>query len=125
MISRGDISLRHHKHEYDTRKLGRWASQAFQGKNGLVTRFVSVYVPIVARDHGEKKVAIQQQQALLSLGVKEHFLRVFWQDFWEQVDLWLDQEDQLIVSGDWNQDIHIPKFQEPFLKRNLIPAVHS
>ena len=53
IISISDMSLRHHKHEYDERKLGRWASQSFQGKQGLTTRVVSVYVPILVSAHGE------------------------------------------------------------------------
>ena len=124
VISLNDLSLRHHKHDYDTKKLGRWASQAYQGKGGIITRVVSVYVPIIMKTHGHKKVSCQQQRALLHMGVKSHYIKVFFEDFWKQIDVWLEQGDQLIVAGDWNNDIRKKKFLENFTKRNLIPAIH-
>ena len=118
IVSIDDMALRHHKHEYDKKKMGRWASQAFSGKNGLVTRVVSVYIPIIMKEHGHKKVSCQQQRALLSMGVKSHFITVFFQDFWEQIDKWLTQGDQLVICGDWNTDIRNKRFLKEF-KKNL------
>ena len=65
VIARGDLALRHHKNEYDVKKLGRWASQDYQGKGGIITRVVSVYVPNPMQTHGPKKVACQQQKACI------------------------------------------------------------
>ena len=59
IISVGDIALRVTNYEQDERRIGRWCSQRIQGKDGIATRIVSVYVPIVARLHGHKKVYCQ------------------------------------------------------------------
>jgi len=76
------------------------------------------------KTHGHKKVSCQQQRALLHMGVKSHYIKVFFEDFWKQIDVWLEQGDQLIIAGDWNNDIRKKKFLENFTKRNLIPAIH-
>ena len=71
------------------------------------------------QSHGPKKVACQQQRALLSLGIKEHYMHVFWVDFWAQIDEWMSKGDQLIICGDWNVDIRKKHFIKEFNKREL------
>ena len=100
IISVGDMALRHHKHKYDVKKLGRWSLQSFQGKNGLTTRIVSVYVPILMTEYGERKVSTQQQRVLLQLGIKTHYIKVFFQDLWDQIDKWINNGNHLIICGD-------------------------
>ena len=125
VVAKADMALRSGKSTYDDLKLGRWSSQIFQGKAGIKTRVVSVYVPILVSSHGHKKVAVQQQRALLSMGLKDNVITKFWSDFWIQVDQWLAQGEQLIIGGDWNQDVTGKKFLKPFLDRNLLPAISS
>ena len=64
----------------------------------------------MAKEYSPNKVSFQQQRALTAMKIKEHFLKVFWNNFWEQVDTWLGQGDQLIIAGDWNTDIREKKF---------------
>jgi hypothetical protein len=52
-------------------------------------------------------------------------LSIFWNDFWQQVDVWISEGDQLIITGDWNEDIREDKFLKEFEKRNLIPAIYK
>ena len=125
VVLKGDLAIRAGKSHYDESRLGRWASQIIQGKQGIRTRIVSVYVPIVVTLHGHRKVAVQQQRALLSMGIKEHVLSKFWSDFLSQIDLWLGKGGQLIIGGDWNTNVTTKKFLENFKKRNLIPATSS
>ena len=125
VISTGEMALRAGKQEQDSRKLGRWSSQILHGKQGIVTRIISVYVPIMMSSFGSNKVASQQQRALLKMGVKENVYTVFWQDFWRQIDKWLDEGEQLVICGDWNRDITNKSFIKEFEKRNLIPAIAS
>ena len=121
VMCKGEMALRAIAPMYDTRRLGRWASQAYQGKNGMVTRVVSVYVPIVARKHGHKKVFCQQQKALLHMGIKDNVITLFWNDFWTQIDKWLEKGEQLVIGGDWNCKVTDEKFIAPFKDRELLP----
>ena len=124
-ITRGPLALRALERHHDKRQMGRWGSQLFQGKKGKKLRFVSVYVPHVAKDHGDKKIFCQQQDVLLKLKVPGSVIKNFWQDFWDQVDEWLGKGEQLVIGGDWNEIVTEKKFLKPFLDRNLKPAVQT
>ena len=52
VVAKGEMALRTCQPYYDDKKLGRWASQVIQGKQGVRTRVVSVYVPIWVSKHG-------------------------------------------------------------------------
>ena len=125
VVSKGDMALRSGKAEYDSLRLGRWSSQVFQGKHGVTTRVVSVYVPILVSTHGHKKVAVQQQKAFLAMGIKDNVITKFWSDLWKQIDGWLGKGEQLIIGGDWNTDVTKEKFLQQFSKRNLIPTTST
>ena len=125
IISRGEVSLRVSKVQYDESRMGRWSSQVLEGKRGVCTRVVSVYVPVITSDHGHKKVACQQQRALLSMGIKTNVIAKFWEDFWLQIDAWIEAGEQLIIGGDWNRNVTKERWLDPFKKRNLIPAMVS
>ena len=124
-ITNGQLALRASKPDNDDRYLGRWSSQVYQGKQGITTRLVAVYVPIVAKDHGCKKVFCQQQKALLQMRISGAVISTFWQDFWDQIDKWLEAGDQLIIGGDWNTQVTNPAFLEKFSEHNLLPAMQS
>ena len=124
-ITHGPLALRALERAHDVRQLGRWGSQLFQGKQGLKLRFVSVYVPNVAREHGDKKIFCQQQETLLKLRVAGPVLTTFWEDFWEQIDNWIKKGDQLVIGGDWNETVTNKKFLQPFLDRDLYPAIQQ
>ena len=57
--------------------------------------------------------------------VKDHVMKVFWQDFWEQIDHWIEDGDQLIIGGDWNSNVSTYVFLKDFIKRELIPVNSS
>ena len=124
-ITSGPLALRALERQHDERQLGRWGSQKFQGKQGITIRFVSVYVPNVAQDHGKKRIFCQQQDVLLRLKIAGSVLTTFWKDFWNQVDEWLEQGEQLVIGGDWNERVTKDKFLKPFLDRNLLPAIQQ
>ena len=73
--------LRVNSHKYDDKQLGRWASQTFLGKNEIITRMFSVYVPIITSKHRLKKVICQQQNTLLKMGISEQVIKIFWGGF--------------------------------------------
>ena len=125
IMSKGEMALRVQQQFYDSQRLGRWVAQSFQGKNGIITRMVSVYVPIVARTHGHKKVFCQQQKALLAMGITEPVIKIFWEDFWLQIDKWISDGEQLVIGGDWNNNVTSKQFLKPFEQRGLIPVIST
>ena len=125
IMSIGSLSYRINKWDLDERRMGRWASQLIQGKNNLRTRLVTVYVPTKPYSQGERKVFNQQKEALLCMGITTPVLQAFWDDFWTQIDIWLNDGEQLIIGGDWNSNVTKDNFLRPFIERNLIPAVQS
>ena len=77
IITKGNIAQRIMSSQGDTKRLGRWSSQAFQGKDGIVTRVVAVYVPNLTSKHRHKKVACQQQRALLFMNITDNVIKVY------------------------------------------------
>ena len=77
----------------------------------------------MTKEHGNKKIFCQQQDALLRLKVPGAVLKVFWADFWKQIDQWLEEWEKLVIGGDWNEEVTKNKFLQPFLDRSLIPAI--
>ena len=57
--------------------------------------------------------------------IKGHVITIFWQDFWKQIDEWLDNGEQLIVGGDWNRDVTKSQFLQEFKNRKLVPAIST
>ena len=102
--------------------MGRWTSQLFKGKANIKTQVVSVYVPHVAKEHGNKKILCQQQKAHLNKKIPGAMLTVFWKDFLEQIDSWLENGERLVIAGDWNKDVRLDWIKE-FENRRLIPTV--
>jgi hypothetical protein len=125
IISVGDLALRRFQCGEDSKHLGRWSWQRFQGKQGSTLRIVSVYFPSLNNAFGHKKVHCQQKKALLSLGDKSSVFSAFWRDFWKAVDTWLEEGDELVIGGDWNIDVTRPAFLRPFHQRGLIAAITS
>ena len=124
-IVQGPLALRAIGRFHDERQMGRWGSQLFQGKKGRTIRFVSVYVPNVTKEHGNKKIFCQQQDVLLRLKISGAVLKVFWEDFWAQIDTWREAGEQLVIGGNWNEKVTDKKFLKPFLDRNLVPAIQE
>jgi hypothetical protein len=125
IISVGDLALRRFQSGEDAKQLGRWSWQRFQGKQGSTLRIVSVYFPSLNSGYGHKKVHCQQKKALLSLGDKNSVFAAFWRDFWNEVDTWLEDGDELVIGGDWNIDVTHKTFLRPFQQRGLIAAITS
>ena len=88
-------------------------------------RIVSIYFAKKPQSYGDRKVYFQQQSALLKLGIAGDPETVFWEEFWAQIDKWLENGDQLVLRGDWSHDVEDPNFLANFNDRNLVPAITS
>lgn len=122
IIAKGRLALRSIQINNDERSMGRWTSQLFKRKGSISTRVVSVYVLHVAKEHGNKKIFCQQQKALLNKKIPGAVLTVFWKDFWEQIDQWIKNGEQLVIAGDWNKDVRLDWTKE-FETRRLLPTI--
>ena len=56
------------------------------------------------------------------MGIKQNVIKTFWQDFWNQIDEWIVNGEQLIIGGDWNSNVTEASFLKPFRERHLIPV---
>lgn len=88
-------------------------------------RVVSVYFAKKPQEYGDRKVYWQQKTALLHMNITDDPTIVFWQDFWTEVDKWIENGEQLVLCGDWNTDIQKDSFLAQFEERNLIPAISN
>lgn len=122
LIIQGRAALGVAKHGQDPRRLGRWTWSMIEGKNNLRTRILSAYVPCKPSSYGTDKVYYQHERALLEDGILTDPIDQFWIDFWEEVDAWLADGDQVILMGDWNTEIRDPKIRQQFESRDLLPA---
>ena len=116
------MALRWMKTDNDPTNMGRWVSQLYRGKRNLKLRVVSIYFAAAQKEHGRKKIYLQNKLALLKLNCKDSVYEAFWNDFWLQVDKWREDGEQLVICGDWNMDVRKRTFLQDFLHQNLVPA---
>ena len=50
-------------------------------------------------------------------------MKTFWDDFWKSGDEWRSRGEQLIVDGDWNNEIYESDIRTEFKIRNNILAI--
>ena len=124
-ITQGDLALQIMETGYDPLRLGRWSWILIRGKNNIKLRIVSVYRAKKPTEEGPRRAYAQQQQALLKLKIEQSPEEQFWTDLWDSITKWNDDGEQLILCGDWNQDVRQPAFLDQFSQHNLIPALMS
>ena len=125
LLTQGLLALRSIGSGSDKRELGRWTWTVFRGKHNTITRIVSIYVPTNPSTPGESKVYFQHLRMLQSQQVQEDPIKNFWKELWEEIDKWRSNGEQLIIMGDWNNDVSDKTFKELFRQRDLVPAVTS
>ena len=102
------IAHRHKDNGFDPTGLGRWSWVRISGKQGCITRFVTVYCPIKGSNTKGLDTVYAQQLNYLS----EDPTKRFWLDLGEQIIKWHAEGEQLVIGGDWNEDIQKPMFME-------------
>ena len=104
-IAQSKVSHRHKDNGFDSSGLGRWSWIRIAGKQGCVTRFVTVYCPV--KTGGGNTVYSQQLRVL-----QEDPTARFWKDLSRMIIQWHSVGEQVVVSGDWNEDVTSPQIQE-------------
>ena len=83
----------------DESKLGRWSWVIIKGANGLNTRVVSAYSPS-GSGRGPATVYSQHLSVL-----QNDPTQTFWDDLGLTLSKWIQSGEQVILTGDWNEDV--------------------
>ena len=95
--------------QHDSTGLGRWTSTLYQGKNNTLLRVVQVYRPCHPNPHSPNGVYQQHSRYFLTKNIRTSPRTQFLLDLKNFLEECLDREEQLIVMGDFNENItHSP-----------------
>ena len=115
-----DMAHRYKSSGFDETGLGRWSWVIVTGKQQCITRFVTVYCPV--RSQGPSTVYTQQLAHL-----KVDPILKFWNDLADSIIKWQANGEQLILMGDWNEDVkgaNLTKWMGLFAMREAITSKH-
>jgi exonuclease III len=84
----------------DDRKLGRWSSFLLRGKNQKKSRIICAYCP--CKSNGVTSTYAQQVVGLAKENIITCPRRQFWTDLKRHIQKCHDDDEQVIVMGDWN-----------------------
>ena len=89
----------------DSTGLGRWVWMRFQGRNGHVTRVVSIYRPCNG-NNGAASVHAQHVRYLKGVQERDRSPReALYEDLFEEATKWKTEGDHIIIAGDVNEDV--------------------
>ena len=120
-ILRNKIAHKNRTTGFDKEGLGRWSWTTVTGKQGCVTRIVTVYCPVKT---GKGNTIYTQQLRVL----QEDPTKRFWRDLGNQILEWKAKGEQLIISGDWNEDVtghNITEWMALFNLKELVTSLHE
>ena len=89
----------------DKSRLGRWSSTQYRGKEGISMRVVIAYCP--HDKGGDSSVYGQHRHFFHEQGKPRMPRQAFWEDLLVEVRQWLADGDQLVLAGDWNEDVNV------------------
>ncbi len=110
----------------DKSVLGRWSWIRLRGSNGRTFRFATVYRPVTS--NGAASAYQQHRQILLEQGIDTCPRKQLLTDLQEAISEWIATGDQIVVAGDFNEDVRDHPIRPMFDKFNmheLILAQHG
>jgi hypothetical protein len=116
-LTMGQLASRVADTGVDDRNLGRWAWTLLMGRNGHATQIVSVYVP--CHSDGEETVYCQHSRHLLKNGIMACPHQVLLQDLRQQLIIWRQAGERLVVFLDANEKITTGPYQEMLTGQGL------
>jgi exonuclease III len=102
----------------DLAGLGRWTWARFRGKEGVIFRCVSLYRPADSR-RGEETVYQQHKTYFQSINNDRCPRQAFFEDLETEITAWLATGDQIVISGDINENIFSPRVTALFARHNM------
>ena len=106
---------------FDPSGLGRWSWVRIRGRQGCVTRMVTVYCPVKT---GKGNTIYTQQLRVL----QEDPTKRFWVDLGKQIMQWRANGEQLLISGDWNENvtgINVKEWMSLFTLKEMVTSLHE
>ena len=101
----------------DNSILGRWSWLRLRGSNGRTLRFVTVYRPVLS--HGATSAYQQHRSVLLEQGIDECPRKKLMEDLRRDLEKWIEEGDQLLVAGDFNEDVRSGLVKSTFDDLNM------
>jgi hypothetical protein len=104
-------------HGSDESILGRWSWMRLRGSNGRTLRFVNVYRPVVS--NGATSAYQQQKSVFLDQGLDDCPRKKLLTDLQHNLKKWIEEGDQVIVAGDFNDDVRTGLVHTTFMELNM------
>jgi exonuclease III len=126
LFSTNDTVSRINDNGTDKSKLGRWTWFRLQGRQGITLRIVSVYRPVYST--GVLSTYQQHRQYLLAKDIDICPRQAFFDDLDKELQTWFDEGDQIIIMGDFNEDVrsrHIKNFFGKYGMTEMILRKHG
>jgi hypothetical protein len=111
IISVGQTSHRVIQSGRDPSGLGRWSWTLYRGKHNVTIRSVSVYRPCKPSIPGPNSAYTQHKQYLDRIGDDRWPRDAIVEDLGQCIDKWRNSGDQIIVMGDFNEDVTNQRIQ--------------
>jgi hypothetical protein len=105
LVSIGSSSHRVIDSGSDTKELGRWTWTGYRGKHNVTLRVISIYRPCKPSAPGPNTAFSQQQRYLNRISDSRCPRSAILEDIREYIDWWRNNDDQLVVGGDFNDDV--------------------
>jgi hypothetical protein len=122
-LALNQLSYRVIKSGVDSSGLGCWSWIRFQGKQGITLQAVTVYRPVVS--FGATSVYQQHSRYIHDKDLTGCPRDLFFTDLDKAITTWIDEGDQLIVQGDFNEDVRSSRIRNFFLKFAMHEAIIS
>jgi hypothetical protein len=89
----------------DKHNMGRWTWISLQGKQNRIATIISIYRP------GKNQVMLDRQQAHISKNRPSEAISIGPQELWDKdlanlITSFIEKRHEIIVAGDWNNDIN-------------------
>jgi exonuclease III len=108
----------------DPRKIGRWTSMLFRGKNNQRCRVICAYCPCIST--GTTSTYALQSVALAQENIMECPRKQFWIDLHEFLGNCTQRNEQIVLMGDWNSDYdEIKQWMFEHGLKDIIQSRHS
>jgi hypothetical protein len=107
----------------DNNLAGRWSWMKFTGKNGLTLVVVTLYRPVYSK--GATSTYQQQKSIILDQNIDVCPQEQLLQDLLKDMVTWIQAGHQIIITGDFNEDVRGRNIKTYFHKLDMRELIHD
>ena len=111
--------------KYDPSGLGRWVSTLYHGQHPKTLRIIQIYRPCKPNPHSNNGVFQQHSRYLLQKHITTCPRDQMLNDLHSFLTNCINNHEQLIVMGDFNEDITLPAITNFFSSLNMHNVLHT